>query len=135
MVAAAFAYGHDAGTSAVVVKLTRTLLIVPIVGSTHGAGQTRCVRRAGASLDAHRAVVHSCLRGCGGGKHVRSDPAGAHPAIRAIALFTIVVALAGVGASADIAKMRAAGLRPLLLGAILWIAISITSLALARIPW
>jgi uncharacterized membrane protein YadS len=48
-------------------------------------------------------------------------------------MFAIVVALAGVGLGTDIAKIRSAGLRPLALGGLLWVAISLASLALAAV--
>jgi uncharacterized membrane protein YadS len=45
------------------------------------------------------------------------------------ALFLVAVALAAVGLSVQFARIRAAGLRPLLLGAALWVAVASTSLA------
>ncbi len=46
-----------------------------------------------------------------------------------VALFLVAVALAAVGLSAQPARIRAAGMRPLLLGGALWIAVASTSLA------
>jgi uncharacterized membrane protein YadS len=42
----------------------------------------------------------------------------------------ITCALAAIGLSLRPAELRAAGLRPLLLGAILWVAVAVTSLLL-----
>ncbi|MDE2482544.1 MAG: putative sulfate exporter family transporter, partial [bacterium] len=58
-------------------------------------------------------------------------PAMLQEPLQQLALFAIVVALAGVGLGTDVAKIRSAGFRPLLLGAILWVAISFASLGIA----
>jgi uncharacterized membrane protein YadS len=47
-------------------------------------------------------------------------------------LFLIVVALAGVGLSANAQAIRAAGVRPLALGFLLWAIIAAGSLAIAH---
>ncbi|MHB8231187.1 MAG: putative sulfate exporter family transporter, partial [Vulcanimicrobiaceae bacterium] len=60
-------------------------------------------------------------------------PAVAHPGLTQLALFLIVLALSGVGLSADFAKMRAAGLRPLALGFVLWVTIAASSLLIAHV--
>ena len=43
--------------------------------------------------------------------------------------FLIAVAMAGIGLSTDVAALRRAGWRPLLLGAVLWILVTATALA------
>jgi uncharacterized integral membrane protein (TIGR00698 family) len=134
VVAAAFAYGHEAGNASIVVKLTRTLLIVPIVlfyawrgSASRGAGSRRVDWRgvfpwfivwflAAAAMDSLGWI-----------------PMSWQGPLQRIALFTIVVALAGVGLSSDVERMKAAGLRPLALGAILWAAIALSSLAIANV--
>jgi uncharacterized membrane protein YadS len=55
-----------------------------------------------------------------------------HAAITQCALALIVIALSGVGLSTDARAIRAAGVRPLALGAILWALIAISSLAIAH---
>jgi uncharacterized integral membrane protein (TIGR00698 family) len=133
VVAAGYAYGHDAGNQAVIVKLTRTLLIVPIV-VFYAAKRIAAARSAG--VVEWRSIVPwfvlwfalaTALNGFG------LIPAVAHAPLQAMAMFSIVVALAGVGLSADYAKIRSAGLRPLLLGFILWVLIAASSLALAHV--
>jgi uncharacterized integral membrane protein (TIGR00698 family) len=135
VVASAFGYGAEAGNAAVVVKLTRTTLIVPIVlfylwqrvKYERGRQDARAVNWgaiipwfvlwfvAAAALNSFRLI-----------------PTVAQAPLQQLALFAIVVALAGVGLATDIAKIRSAGLRPLLLGAMLWAAIAFSSLGLAR---
>jgi uncharacterized membrane protein YadS len=125
-------FGRDAGSAAVIVKLTRTLLIVPIVffyawkKISHARSGEANVPWAGivpwfVVWFALAALLNS----------LGWIPAVAQGPLQHLALFTIVVALAGVGLSTDVQKMRAAGFKPLLLGAILWIGIAVSSLALA----
>jgi uncharacterized membrane protein YadS len=46
----------------------------------------------------------------------------------------MAVALAAVGLSTDMAALRRAGARPLLLGLVLWLAVGATSLGLQQLP-
>jgi uncharacterized integral membrane protein (TIGR00698 family) len=131
VVAAAFAYGPAAGSAAVVVKLTRTLLIVPIVGFY---AWRRIASHEGGKVDWARVFPWFILWFLAA---AAIESAGWIPApwqapIQHLALFSIVVALAGVGLSSDLRRIRAAGLRPLTLGAILWVTIAASSLAIAR---
>ncbi len=132
VVAAAFSYGHAAGADAVVVKLTRTTLILPVV--LFYAWKRIVARTDGEAIDWRKIVpwfilwflAASALDSFG------LIPAALQSPIQRAALFAIVVALAGVGLSSDVRRIRASGVRPLVLGAILWIAISLTSLGIAR---
>lgn len=129
VVAAAYAYGHGAGSQAVVVKLTRTTLIVPIalaLSAWRG-------RRAGSSPRERRPhlppflilfVAASALDTLG------LIPSDLHRPLSDTALALIAVALAGVGLSAELTRMRHTGVRPLLLGAVLWVGVATTSLLL-----
>ena len=134
VVAAAFSYGSAAGNAAVVVKLTRTLLIVPVVlfyawkklAAPNGSGKR--IDWAGvmpwfvlwfllaATIDSLGWI-----------------PANWQAPLQRTALYAIVVALAGVGLSSDVGRMKSAGLRPLALGAILWMTIALSSLAIAHL--
>jgi len=132
VVAAAFAYGSAAGNDAVVVKLTRTLLIVPLVAFY---AWKRIKAHEGERVDWKSVfpwfIVWFLL--AAGAATLGLIPHSWQDPLQRLALFAIVVALAGVGLSSDLRRIRAAGLRPLSLGAILWIAIALTSLAVARI--
>lgn len=123
VVATAYAYGHAAGAHAVVVKLTRTTLIVPIA---LGLSAVRASRRPGRLVPPFLVlfVLASALdtEGLVGG--------GARRVLADVALALITAALAGVGLGADLGAMRRAGPRPLLLGAILWMFVASVSLAL-----
>jgi uncharacterized integral membrane protein (TIGR00698 family) len=133
VVAAAFAYGHPAGNAAVVVKLTRTLLIVPLVlfyawkrVVSHDATGKAVPWLSVVPWFVLWFLTAAALNSAG------AIPPSWHAPIQRTALFTIVVALAGVGFSSDLARIKAAGLRPLALGAVLWIAIVLSSLAIAH---
>ena len=131
VVAAGIAYSPLAATAAVIVKLTRTLLIIPIVLAL-AARKLLAGRRAVPPVPWRRLfpafigwfVVAVGVNSLG------IIPANAHAPIAAVALALIVVALAGVGLSSDFAAIRRAGVRPILFGALLWIIVALSSLAL-----
>jgi uncharacterized integral membrane protein (TIGR00698 family) len=133
VVAAGYVYGHPAGNEAVIVKLTRTTLIIPIVMFYAGKRIWK-VRKSGAGVNWPKIIpwfilwflIAAVLNTLG------AIPTVAHPAITQAALFLIVVALTGVGLSANAQAIRAAGVRPLALGFLLWAAIAASSLAIAH---
>ncbi|MFI9386811.1 YeiH family protein [Kutzneria sp. NPDC052558] len=137
VVAAAYSYGADAGPYAIVVKLTRSLMIIPIVialallkarrDSANGHGEVH--------LPWHRIVPLFLI---GFVVAAATDTAGLipdswHPALSALGTFLITTALAGIGLSLRFADMRKAGARPLLLGGLLWIAVAASSLGIQAI--
>lgn len=134
VVAAAFAYGPQAGNAGVVVKLTRTLLIVPMVifyawrrvkGRAHDAPPIPWRKIFPWFIVWFVAAAAA--------KSLGAVPAAWQHSLQNVALGAIVVALAGVGLGADVRRMRSAGLRPLALGAVLWVAIAASSLAIAHV--
>lgn len=134
VVAAAFAYGPQAGNAGVVVKLTRTLLIVPVV--LFYAWKRVAARRAGEPAIPWAKIFPWFILwfvAAAGAKTLGAIPAGWQHSLQSVAWVTILVALGGVGLSADVHRMRSAGLRPLALGALLWIAIASSSLAIAHL--
>jgi uncharacterized integral membrane protein (TIGR00698 family) len=129
VVAAAFAYGGDAGPYAIVVKLTRSLMIIPIV---IGLAILKAHRNGEVHLPWHRIVPLFLI---GFVVAAATDTAGLipdswHPALSTLGTFLITTALAGIGLSLRFADMRKAGARPLLLGGLLWIAVAASSLGL-----
>jgi uncharacterized membrane protein YadS len=64
------------------------------------------------------------------GNSVGVIPASAHGGLTQVATFLVAVALSAIGLSTDVAALRRAGAKPLLLGAMLWITVAATSLAL-----
>jgi uncharacterized integral membrane protein (TIGR00698 family) len=123
VVAAAGAYGPAAVRYAVVVKLVRTLMIIPIVLALSG-------RRSVLSLVPWFLVAFVAVAAL----HTFGlIPLFSLPILHQLALLFIAVALAAVGLSTDVGALRRAGVRPLLLGLILWVAVSLTSLGLQHV--
>jgi uncharacterized integral membrane protein (TIGR00698 family) len=126
VVAASYAYGSAAGSYGVVVKLTRSLMIIPIC-LTLAARQRRDVKLP------WRRLVPGFLIGfvlASAANSVGLVPSATHGALQDLGLFLITVALSGIGLSMRPADIRRAGIRPLLLGGILWICIGLTGLGL-----
>lgn len=152
VVATATTYGRGAANYAVVVKLTRTLLIIPISLGL-AALTARRERRAAAQVlagqvDAGPAeavsrprvrigrLVPRFLIGflvVAAANTAGLIPGALHPALSQVSMFLITVALSAVGLSTDLAGLRRAGHRPLVLGALLWVVVSLTSLGLQRL--
>jgi uncharacterized integral membrane protein (TIGR00698 family) len=134
VVAAAASYGGGATSYAIVVKLTRSLMIIPIV-MILAALRARRARAAGDG-PGHmpwRRMVPAFLIGfviAAGLDSVGAIPPPWHPALSALGTFLITVALAGVGLSLRFTEMRKAGPRPLVLGGLLWVAVALASLGL-----
>jgi uncharacterized integral membrane protein (TIGR00698 family) len=121
VVAAATGYGPVAAQHAVVVKLVRTLMIIPVTLVLSKGARAPKPWFLGAFLLV--AAAHT----------LGLVPAEVQPLLHRLAVFCIAVALAAVGLATDVAALRRAGPRPLLLGLILWIAVGATSLGLQRL--
>ena len=57
-------------------------------------------------------------------------PAAAHAPLERTSVFLVSVALSAIGLSTNVAALRKAGARPLLLGALLWVTVATASLGL-----
>ncbi|MFF3914084.1 YeiH family protein [Streptomyces sp. NPDC001852] len=141
VVAAATTYGGPAADYAVVVKLARTLLIIPIC-----LGLAALARRRARTADAAADVgvpgvppgpvrvgrlVPWFLAGFLVLAAVNSAglvPSAARAPLSTLAVFLITVALSAIGLSTEPAKLRRTGPAPLLLGGCLWLVVSATSL-------
>ena len=138
VVAAGTVFGASALATAVVVKLTRTLMIVPIsLGLALGTHRrARAAAQAGGEaaprLRWGRLVppflvlflVAAAVNSTG------VVPGSWQPTLAWAARLLTAVALAGVGLLTPIEGLRKAGWRPLVLGAALWIAVGTSSLGL-----
>lgn len=131
VVAAASLFATSAMGFAVVVKLVRTLMIIPIsVGLAvmeqrrDASGQPLTLRRVLGFVPWFLVgfLVVAVLN------TVVPIPPGLHDALVTASVFLIAVALAAIGLSTDVGAIRRAGWRPLLLGGILWILVTGTSL-------
>jgi uncharacterized integral membrane protein (TIGR00698 family) len=152
VVATATTYGPAATQFAVVVKLVRTLMIIPIsLVLSWWAGRTLTARNVSAGAvpkgaptsqtsDVARRrrvnvfkLVPWFLIGfivVAAANSVGLIPTATHASLSAVSVFLITVALAAIGLSTDVASFRKAGPRPLILGGVLWVIVSATSLGL-----
>jgi uncharacterized integral membrane protein (TIGR00698 family) len=139
VVATAATYGSAAASHAVVVKLVRTLMIIPVslglaalTARRPGASPAPSVRNGGRVLR----LVPWFLVGFVAVAAVNSAgliPAGAHVPLQHGSVFLVAVALSAIGLSTDLGALRRAGARPLLLGALLWVTVAAASLGLQAI--
>jgi uncharacterized integral membrane protein (TIGR00698 family) len=136
VVAASTIYGHAAVSYGVIVKLTRTLAIIPIClglaavrnwrakgGTERSVAQRVTVRRiVPVFIVAFVAAVAANTIGL--------IPVAWHHGLSDLSTWMITAALAAIGLSTDVHHIRRAGLRPLALGAVLWVTVGLTSLGL-----
>jgi uncharacterized integral membrane protein (TIGR00698 family) len=138
VVAASSIFGGGATSYAVVVKLTRTLMIIPISlvlafwRSRRVELENRSVQRPPLLARLRRVmpvfivwfVVAVTINTFG------LIPKAWHGALSEVAQVMITVALAAIGLSTRLRDIRRTGLRPLALGAMLWVLVAVTSLGL-----
>lgn len=131
--------GIETLDTAVTVKLTRTLAIIPITlvlalyyahrtaqQATGSAAGTFSLRRAFPMFIAYfilAALITTLATGLGVGS-------GAFEPVKELAKFLIMVAMAAIGLNSNVVKLVRTGGKPLVLGAICWAAITAVSLGL-----
>lgn len=151
VVAAAATYGPQATNYAVVVKLTRTLLIIPICiglaaikarrdrGRQPADPATPASETEPTTPTAPRSrlwvikLVPWFLVGfliVAAANTIGLIPGSVHPALNEVSVFLITIALSAIGLSTDLRALRRAGPRPLVLGACLWVVVALTSIGL-----
>lgn len=135
VVAAAYSFGDGAGPHGIVVKLTRSLMIIPVVMFLAILTARREARAGGSETTTipWRKVVPVFLVGfllAAALDSIGLIPASWHGPLNHVGAFMITVALAGIGLSMKFQEMRAAGVRPLLLGGMLWVLVALSSLGL-----
>ncbi|MGX4689102.1 YeiH family protein [Streptomyces sp. JNUCC 63] len=136
VVAAATTYGGPAADHAVVVKLARTLLIIPICLGLAALARRRARTPAGTDGTPGPVRVGRLVPWFLVGFLVLASantaglvPSGAHGPLGTLAVFLITVALSAIGLSTEPARLRRTGPAPLLLGGCLWLVVTVTSLA------
>ena len=133
VVAAAYAYGQEAGDYATVVKLARATMIIPMA---LGLAAWRSWRSQEASSLRWTKLFPWFILWFLVAALVGST--GLLPAVAAEWLpwagrFLIVAALAAVGMNADLRSVARTGWRPLALGALLWTLVTVTSVVVQRL--
>jgi uncharacterized integral membrane protein (TIGR00698 family) len=139
VVAASTIYGHAAASYGVIVKLTRTLAIVPIClclavmrrRRNKDATEAPATRRFSV-----RGIVPVFIVAFIAAVVVNTlglVPAGWHHGLSDLSTWMITAALAAIGLSTDVRHIRRAGFRPLALGAVLWATVGLTSLGLQAV--
>jgi uncharacterized integral membrane protein (TIGR00698 family) len=131
VLAAGYAYAPAAGQIATIVKLARALAILPIAA---GAALYISQRTAGTRgrFDFVSAmpwfvalfVAAAALASIG------IVPAATLGALATAGRYVMIVAFAGVGFGSDFDKLRSVGVAPLVLGALVWALVALTSLAI-----
>jgi uncharacterized integral membrane protein (TIGR00698 family) len=162
VVATATTYGAAATSHAVVVKLVRTLMIIPIclglaalterkrrTATAHAAHATAHAAHATAAAAAGPASTAPAPARMSPARAIRLVPwfligfvvmaaansagvipAAAHAPLQQVSVFLVAIALSAIGLSTNVAALRTAGPKPLLLGALLWVTVAVASLGL-----
>lgn len=139
VVAAAFQAGKEAGDFATIAKLSRIILLAPLVILLGELARRRTRRHAhGAHGQKARAAAPLPWFVLGFLAMIAVNslavvPQTAKPAIVHLTTFLLTVALAAMGLETDIRKLKARGWTPLLLGAASWLFIGGFSLGLVAL--
>jgi uncharacterized integral membrane protein (TIGR00698 family) len=136
VVAASTIYGHAAASYGVIVKLTRTLAIVPVclgLAAIRGyRGKDATAKSAARRVSIRRMVPVFIVAfiAAVAANTIGLVPAVWHHRLSDLSTWMITAALAAIGLSTDVHHIRRAGLKPLALGAVLWVTVGVTSLGL-----
>ncbi|ALN71225.1 YeiH family protein [Aureimonas sp. AU20] len=125
VVGAAFQGGPEAGQFGTVAKLSRVLLLAPmilLIGAMATRGRGGVGARAPMPWFVFGFIAMVMLNS------VVALPEGARDILVPGTSFLLAMALAAMGLTTDIGKLRAKGLRPLALGAVGWVFITLVAL-------
>lgn len=132
VVAAGYTYSNNAGDYATIVKLTRTTMIIPI--SIIYIFYVIRQKKKNAQGSAHyniKKIFPWFILGFLGMSLVNTTGVINHElslVVKESAKFMIVMALTAIGLKTDLKRMLKTGFRPLFLGFIAWIGVTLTSL-------
>jgi uncharacterized integral membrane protein (TIGR00698 family) len=134
VVAAAFQYGKAAGEFGTVAKLSRVMLLAPVVILLGWLASRRATARVSAT--SARPPMPWFVLGfvaVVGLNSLITIPAVDRAWIAAVTTFLLSVALAAMGLETDLRKLTARGIRPALLGALAFLFVAGFSLALIKL--
>lgn len=129
VVAAGYAFSDEAGNLAVIVKLTRTLMIIPITLAL-ALFFAKKTHTASASYQLSR-VFPFFILGFLAASILRTFaplPADLSGGLVEAGKFMIVMAMAAIGLNTNLVKLAKSGWKPILLGLICWLVLSVTAL-------
>lgn len=135
VLAVAYAYGDQAGYVATVVKLVRTVFLVPLVSSLLLASVMRNGnKKAGVStaLKAFPVFIFGFLA-MSGLSSLGFISSNMIALLARLGKLLIVVVLVAVGLSSDLRKLRTLGVRPLVVGLVASVVAALTSISLLAI--
>lgn len=136
VLAAASSFGPQAVERAVVVKLTRVVLLAPIVTMMAARLSPVGQREGDGTERTRRMTVPTFVLGFIGCMALRSTgllPTSALAIARNLEGFLITMGMVGVGAAVRLARFRTVGARPFLLGALSWTLIAAAGFGVAAI--
>lgn len=133
VVAAGVVYGREAAIQATIVKLTRATLILPLVAAI-ALAEMRFGRKRSGPIAWQRIVpwfivwflIAAIVNG------LVAIPSAWRGPIGALSSFLIATALAAIGLQTETRHLLRTGIRPLVLGFVLWIAVAVASLLVQR---
>lgn len=135
VVAAGYTFSNAAGNLAVIVKLTRTLMIVPVtlVLAIYTSRKDKGKQKGNYSLVK---IFPWFVLGFIAASVINTFvvlPAGMGNFLSQAGKFVIVMAMAAIGLNTNLVKLIKSGGKPILLGAICWFVLSCTSLTVQHI--
>jgi len=131
VVAAGYSFSKAAGDLAVIVKLTRTLMIVPITLALALVVSRRSSRDHAENTYSIAKIFPWFVLGFAAASVINTFvplPVGMGSVLAQAGKFMIVMAMVAIGLNTHVVKLAKSGLRPILLGLACWIALALTSL-------
>jgi uncharacterized integral membrane protein (TIGR00698 family) len=135
VVAAGYTFSNAAGNLAVIVKLTRTLMIVPVTlvlaiytSRKEAGSNTSGKSKSGYSI---AKIFPWFVLGFVAASVINTFipmPHGVDSFLAQAGKFVIVMAMASIGLNTNVVKLIKSGAKPILLGFICWVVLSLTSL-------
>lgn len=135
VVAAGYTFSNAAGNLAVIVKLTRTLMIVPVtlVLAIYTSHKAKGSQKGSYSLVK---IFPWFVLGFIAASVINTFvalPAGMGSFLAQAGKFVIVMAMAAIGLNTNLVKLVKNGGKPILLGGICWAVLAVTSIAVQRL--
>ncbi|WP_434133756.1 YeiH family protein [Sporomusa sphaeroides] len=137
VVAAGYAFSNEAGSLAVIVKLTRTLMIVPItlvlaIYTSRNSPKHHENDKSNESYTMGK-IFPWFVIGFVAASIVNTFilmPQGMGASIAQLGKFIIIMAMAAIGLNTNVIKLVKSGTKPILLGSICWLALSLASFSI-----